>query len=291
MTSPILLDGGPSTRGWHQIEAALRCPQLWAYQYKDRVIGPDGKPERPTAPADALIRGTLVHVGAAHLFGTKAIQEGGLTWQGRRLTSVNEIYHPHDALRAMALDQGQWAEEWVKHLPTATAMIDALYHEAIPLYYRAHVVAIEQEMRSTIGGELYTQRADLIVEDADGGVWIDDVKTSARAGAGAALKFALSGQMLGYRWFGDNLWGSRFRGVRVILVQSTPPHKVERVTVPAAPFAAMHFERSVEWANETIRRCAAMGLKANAYPKVLSEQGCITPYGRCSYFDACRFGG
>jgi hypothetical protein len=57
-----------------------------------------------------------------------------------------------------------------------------------------------------------------------------------------------------------------------------------------APNAQRLFTISVLEARERVEKLDREGVDPWRWPKVLSEQVCITAYGKCEGFDLCRWG-
>src|SRR5690348_7528301 len=106
----ILINTGPSERGWHRLESYLRCPQLYAWGY-----GRGGRVEEQGAafadrfPAsNPLVRGSIGHAGLAHVYARlKAVQEG---------RDPDDYYLP---TKAMELVAATFGERGARMLPIA----------------------------------------------------------------------------------------------------------------------------------------------------------------------------
>lgn len=73
---PLLIDAGPSRRGWSRLGTYLRCPQLFAFKYRAGIREENGGVGGDTAGTtslgggdkDALVKGSLMHVALAHRY-------------------------------------------------------------------------------------------------------------------------------------------------------------------------------------------------------------------------------
>lgn len=323
----ILLDSGPSVRGWHFHEDFLRCPQLWAYRVKLRLVFPSTVP---------LVRGSLFHLGVAHYGARLYLAQNGL--------DVGLVHEPHEAMRILThledeklakyRDDGQpyrRGERYAHHLDLTMGGVSAAiaHHSRIT----EKVLAVEHQLLTIIpeperaradllrdsdcpvgkrvghhplgaehegyactcpGGYLYSQRPDLIVEDQDGWVWIVDWKTRGRKDPRQARGYAMSGQFHGYTNFGRMYYGERFGGlVASYLTWGDPDrgkrHKVDRERVPVSNWAAQCLPDSLRWSERSM--AALEGTDPWRYPKVFVENGgCETRYGPCPGRELCALG-
>lgn len=269
------IDAGSSGEwGWHATEIALRCPQLFAYHYRigREALGTGGN----RAP---LMKGSLVHQGLAHHYArVQSAQEG---------RDPEEWARPDVAIEACAEKLGKEALPYISLAQSVVRSYAA--HHATETIRPMHV---EEVFTAEIGGYKFTQRFDLVARDASGKVVILDHKTTGRIDSKVTQRYVLSGQFLGMASFGRRIWGDEFGGVRLNLIEmgDDGQHKFSRVTTDPAPHALRLFPLSVEHARKRIDDLDKSGLDPWEWPKVLSEQVCITPYGRCDGYDLCRWG-
>jgi hypothetical protein len=281
MSEPKILNAGSSGEwGWHATELALRCPQLFAYHHRLKGV----QLERDRTP---LIKGSLVHQGLAHHYARMQNAQGGRDPDEWAVPDV-AIEACADALNAEAGDHEAWrfvdmakqaVREYVAHY--ATEELD--------------VLSVEEVFSANIAGRRFTQRFDLVVRlRATGKVLIFDHKTTGRISGRVSSRYTLSGQFLGMAMFGRELWGDGFGGVIINLVglPQGPGERSEfdRVSNDPAPHALRLFPLSVQHARERIEALDASGVDPWEWPKALSEQTCITPYGKCDGFNLCRWG-
>lgn len=270
-----VLNAGPSERGWHRLESVLRCPQLFAYRH---LLFPEGGSKRA-----ALVRGSLGHVGLAHHYALLRAAQ-------RKETS--DLAPVPTAMRLVAKTFGELGEEM---LPVAEAAVSTYlnrFHGE-----RLLVEMVEQEVRARVCAEavapgrsfLFTQRIDLAFRGQDGRYWITDHKFVAKPSRATAERYALSGQFLGYQWFGRQLWKEQFGGVIVNLVGCVPPYHIERAHIPPAPAILARFPQIVADAELTIERLA--GRDPWHYPCAANEITCAQVYGECcEFWELCQWG-
>jgi len=265
--TPLLIDTGPSPRGFHRIEAFLSCPMRY---YWRRVAKVEREPSAP------LVRGTLGHVMLAHYYAQKVAilrgQDPGL------------FYSPLDASEIVAQRYGALGVACRKD---AIRGFDR--HRAIYAPESFEVIGIEKLLDTCFEGFLYTARADLIVKvAATGKVWIYDHKFTGRIDDRTFRRYTLSGQFLGLHHLGLAAYGREFGGV-IINVIGCNDGKCERAAPAPAPWALMRFPKVVASAERRIADLEAAG-DVSLWPMALSETTCMGPYGPCDFIDKCRWG-
>lgn len=287
--SKILLNTGPSERGWHRLESFLRCPQLFAYE--QLVLPRGGLGDR-----GPLVRGTIGHVGLAHHFARRqAVQQG----------TDPERYHKVE--EAMTLVSREGGELGRFYLPISTRAVAAYIRQNV--YEEFEIIAVEHAVRATVRwpdaqvaarperegrSYLITQRFDRVFKDKAKKYWIEDHKFVAKIQSKTVTRYTLSGQFLLMQWFGHALYGDAFGGARINLIecpedQNARPKSAQFVCEPA-PNALARFARNVCDTEEAIERLKEEGRDPFDYPTANSEQVCMTPYGVCPAFEICRWG-
>ncbi len=280
----ILLNTGPSARGWHRLEAFLRCPRLFALGY-----GRSGESEEMMAmnrkrfpPAEPLVRGSMAHAGLAHLYARLKASRAG--------EDPERYYRPSEAVSLVAATFGDMGVELLTPvLGILNAYVARYASEATTM----RVVGIEHLLTMEVEPDkpgwpkeiLYTARADLIHERTDGKVWIMDHKCVGKIESKSIERYALSGQFLGLQHLGWKTYGECFGGVELNLLGMKGPTFLRQVIDPA-PWALEHFLDTVRHVEEGIARFEATG----EAPGSFSEFTCMTPYGKCPAFHMCRFG-
>lgn len=273
--SKILIDTGPSPRGWHRLEAYLRCPRLFALGY-----GRSGESAEMMAanqirfpPTYPLVRGTIGHVGLAHLYARLMASQAG---------ADPEYYRPFEAM-------GIVAERWGEMGVEAESSLRPLLAKYLPIYAgdsKKSIIGVEMLLEMEFEGEgglefPYTARADLVYRDPAGKVWIMDHKITGRIESKSLYRYTLSGQFLGLTHLGFARWGDAFGGVVVNLL-GEKDQRFLRDVIPPAPWALAEFPRTVVATELAIAR--------GDFPPTFSEFTCMTPYSRCPAWDFCRWG-
>ena len=267
MTAPtkILLDTGPSERGWHRLERFLTCPlkYYWATT---------GERPRPGVP---LVRGSIGHVGLAHMYARMRARDAG------DQADFDRYYQPSVAMNMVAqkFDAGRMMPGLLKLL------LDYSQHYRTETF---KVLEVEKGFETSFEGHRYTARADLVVKGADGRVWIYDHKITGRVETKTLRRYALSGQFFGLHHLGQRAYGRDFGGVKLNILGMDG--KFVRSDLEPAPFLLAAFPKVVAAAEARIASLAGQPLAVWAAQAVPSEISCYVPYGECEHFEACRWG-
>jgi len=281
ISSPMktLIDTGPSRRGWHRLEAHLRCPQLYAWGYGQAGSSDSETVERSRLrfpPGPPLVRGSIGHVGLAHLYARlQAVQEG---------EDPNRFYLP---LEAMGLVADSFGDLGLEMLSVATRVVGA---------YAKHfgrekwkIIGVEKEEETHFGQYLYTARVDLEYQDRAGKIWFLDHKFVSKLEAKVLNRYTLSGQILGLMHLGARKHGDRFGGVQLNLLGVNPTSFIRHVPDPA-PWLLERFPELVKHAEEAISRTEDLIRQNLIVPASPSEFTCYNSYGRCPAHELCRWG-
>lgn len=275
-TDKILVDAGPSERGWHRFENAARCLRLFALKEAGLV---------PRSMSDALVRGSLLHVGLAQHYAMK-LQDG------------KNYYTPLEGMYAFADNMAKEAANahdaalWRIHIPEVQQAIQAYRNRWREESWTP--VAVEKELRAHLpkldgsGKFLFTQRVDLIVKDHHDIHWIVDHKSCYRIDGRTLRQFTLSGQFLGYQIFGRKMYGKKFGGVILNRVRLRGPYDFDRCTLEPAPQAIRRFTRNLAQIEDLTDRYE--GEDPHTWPAAYSEQVCWGKYGKCPAFELCQWG-
>jgi hypothetical protein len=283
--TPILIDTGPSPRGFHRLEQFLTCPMRYYWNRQLRLAA-EAAPDAPEgAKADPLVRGTLGHVLMAHHYA--------------RLTAVargrdpEQFYSPRDAAAIVA---DRYGDQGRRLLTDAMRGFDA--HARTYAVERFDVIGIEKLLETWFPGSgspdprgwWYTARADMVVRMKDTGkVWIVDHKYVGRVGDESVFRrYTLSGQFLGLYHLGNRIYGSDFAGLMLNVVACDASNRCVRRGVDPAPWALQRFPDLVAQTELRIRDLE--DLPVTAWPMAVSEIACVTPYGICAHFERCRWG-
>lgn len=295
---PLLLDPGPSPRGWHRLETFLRCPQQYAFKYR----GPKVE-EPPPSGSSPLLMGSLVHVGLAHYYARMREDQT----RGNR----DRYYDPEMAVTMLAARRG--GGPWYEAADRARGIVSnyvrfwaakekyRIHHveEVFEIRYPCQNGPIRWRQRDELGrltdewveeAEVrLTARLDLVAEDPRGKMWTWDHKTSGRIDAKHPKFYGVSGQLLNYRWIGGAVWGEKYGGVVLNMVQTGGDARFERPQLDPAPRLLARFPQIVEDAERRIAELEAEDRPVEAWPALASEH-CYHRYGPCSYLEACKWG-
>ena len=284
MTDKLLIDTGPSDRGIHRQETFRRCPFLFAAKYKLRLGHLMGNRE-------ALIRGTMGHIGLAHYYARKQAEQRG--------TDPEVFFAPMDAIaekvRRLPDQEGAAAAEiarrWLTPVQVAIEAYMTWYaQENLEVLHVEHPV--EMQFGPTPDTRM-TQRFDLVVRDSSQRVWVWDHKCVGRIDRKSTARYTLCGQFLEMVWQARNIWGDDFGGLRINVVQvSNPPDpKFHRVSPDPAPAALADFPQSVVDTEGLIAQLERARPDPWMWgPRAYSEVVCMTPYGPCDAQELCRWG-
>lgn len=285
LADKILIDTGPSSRGWHRLEAHMRCPELFALGYGQAGAGGEtAARSRARFPATApLVRGSIGHAGLAHLYARQL--------EAQRGRDPDRFYLPTQAMelvaRMFAIHSRTAAELAAEMLTVATRIVRA---------YAAHyaretweIIGVEEEDETSFGPYRYTARVDLKYRDRSGKVWYLDHKLVNRIEGKVLSRYILSGQFLGLAHLGSRRYGPDFGGVQLNLL-GVNPISFLRVIPDPAPAMLERFPELVRLAEESIARteeAVRLGRPVAASP---SEFTCMNSYGKCPAFEMCRWG-
>lgn len=275
---------GPSPRGWHRLQQAAECLQKYAWTYEAPKKEGDG------IKSPALAKGSLIHLALAqHYARMRAAQKSPVKQLGSLDDDTPESWcDPEEAVALIAQMEGvsAYAETAIQAYRAYCRAYPAQDEEQI-----MKIVAVEELMSTKIAGKyLLTGRLDLAYEDLGGRIWVMDHKTTARLTAKHKQFYGISGQLLGYAHMAREMYGDRFAGLKVNLIQHGDNPKFERITLPRSPNLEAKFERIVVDIEESIERMQASGRDYDDWPKSINELTCYHRYGACHFIDQCRHG-
>ena len=280
----ILLNTGPSARGWHRLESFLRCPQLYAWGY-----GRGEAAKKHFPPTFPLVRGSIGHVGLAHVYArVKWVQDEQTKGNAQPNLAECPYYSPIEAMRLVA-GLPEFEEYGTEALPGVVKAVSAYVRHYSSDGTNLRVIAIEEPVETEFFGHRYTARVDLVLEDNGGKVWYLDHKFVAKVEGKVFRRYVLSGQFLGLQHLGMRTYGERFGGVKVNVIGCNVSG-FSRVSLDPAPYMLERFPSVVKRAEEGIARveaALALGEPIGAAP---SEHVCFGPYGECPAFYLCQWG-
>lgn len=269
----ILINTGPSERGFHRLEAFWNCEMkfFWSEAAPRRVV--NGVMLDVDPP---LARGSIGHAGLAHYYARKVAAERG--------KDPDTFFSVDDA---MSLVSETFGDVGRATLPEAAKAVR--YYQAQYVAEDHEVIGIERHMETEFEGWRYTARADLVVRYPrdTGKIYIWDHKFVGRIEDRTFQRYELSGQFLGLWHLGRRQWGNDFGGVRVNVIGCNKLD-VERREPEPAPWALQRYPHNVALAEQ---RIALLRTKPSSeWSMSDSEMTCVTPYGRCQHTDRCRWG-
>lgn len=278
----VLINAGPSPAGWHRLETFLRCPQLYAYTFLLKGQAP------LETNRDALERGGLLHVGMGHHYARWEIeQRGKLLHNGVEITDRDVFYEPEEAMALAAhasQDFNTAAAVWDQ---SVSVVRDAIAY-AVPRD-RFRVVGVEQLLDARAGeGRRYTARADLVVETRAGiDVW--DHKSAANWTKTTLMGYELSGQLHGISALSESVWGSKYRGltVNVLDTGAEPRTKFQRVPLKLNRAFTARLYHLIPYVERQIEHLTAT-TDPWEWPVSANEHACIGRYGRCPAYSICH---
>lgn len=274
MSQKILINTGPSPRGWHRLEAFLRCPQLYAWGYGQGGSNPERAARFALTPP--LVRGSLGHAGLAHTYARLYAAQ----WNA----DPDKYYKPLEAMDRVAAEFGDLGREM---LPIASAAVrryvERFGHE------RWEIVGVEKLEETEFLGYRYTARVDLEYRDRSGKIWFMDHKFVGKIEAKVQRRYAMSGQVLGLWHLGARKHGTAFGGVQMNLVGCNDDSFLRFVPEPA-PFMLQKFPSVVAAAEVGIELLETEINDGTPIPASPSEFTCMTSYGECPAFELCRWG-
>ncbi len=289
MNEKILIDAGPSRRGWHRIESFLRCPQLYALRYRSHSLKRDGQASMP------LMRGSIGHVGLAHHFARLR--------EAQRKGNPNLYYTPREAMEIAAPRLGPLA---VSLLPVAQITVAEYLSGHADEGFK--ILEVERAYETVLrdmrpprhpsvadpetGGRRveFTMRPDLIIEDQSRRKWVLDHKFVTYTRRSTSTRYTNSGQFLALRMLGQTLFGREFGGVNANVLQAAPNCRFVRYPIDPAPGLQARFATLVLDAEERIAQLEDEDRDVLEWPATASEQTCMTAYGACPAFEICRWG-
>ena len=135
-----------------------------------------------------------------------------------------------------------------------------------------------------------TRRVDLTVE-ANGRVWIWDHKHQASISGGKkVLAYAIDGGFALFRLMGAQLYGKRFGGIKLNLIQTQDPWRIQRVIVRATPHRDTHLADLIWEAEHRLAMTEVSHDDFWTWPKTMNESVCYGRFGACRAIDFCMHG-
>lgn len=314
-----LIDSGRSEIGWSHYSAFAKCLHYGALLNAGH---------RDTS--DPLVKGTLLHVGLAHLHAR---------WQAQQeKRDPEEFYFPEAAMA-----------EWCRIHPEGQpflGLITEVFRRYVARYPEppGRILGVEMLIRAVLGtvngkwglwtlaqgtegfnrswragqyipkshlggyiepttldmpghrnhGEpiMLTRRIDLAIQDRAGIVHVIDHKgTSGDTSRARARSYAMSGEFPATRTLCSQLWDGRFGQASLNLVQNVPPWSVGRHAVPFTPWRDARFAGMIHRLAHVIAQLQRDVPDPHDWPMAQVETVCVSRYGgECHFYEACMLG-
>lgn len=258
---PLLVDSGPSPRGWSYYQPYFRCLKLGGLLRAGLL---DDR-------SDALTRGTMGHIGLGHLH---------LRWMAQQQgKDAGMYYDPESAIEA-------WCERHPEGNAHKSDMIETIrrYTAKFRTPPGQRILGVEMAFSAVLGHKAgafglwaldansatvfneswrpghpppiavdgqpvapaclpssepirVTRKLDLVYEEGRGNVCVRDFKcTAGDVSASRADAYAMDGQFAVTRIIAAQVWGARFGFNTIQLVKTNAPWTVKAHTVPATPW-------------------------------------------------------
>lgn len=325
MTDPILIDAGKSDAGWSFWGPAFQCDQKW---FLINVLG------LKFGSTEALTIGSMGHTGIAHHYARTEAARKGLDFEGQWIEDPDFFLDPEEAIREWARRrerEGVEAECYI-HIAfdllrryrqrepyVSDTVIAVERQEKLTLGYNAdgdyglwideyldepHLLECPGLEEPVAGittlqhGQpiIVTKRFDGVMRHrADGLDYIWDHKVTAGGiGKTRAMQYAMDGQFAVNRIIGRQLYGDRFGGVVLNLVQRRDPWGVSRQFVPDTPYRDAQFARQLHAKAYSLANQLVAHRKGDQLPgdweMTQNEVVCYHRYGKCGAFELCQYG-
>lgn len=309
----ILLNAGPSERGWHRAQTMLVCPQLWAYKHHPDLAGDERIQHVRYETSPPLVRGSLLHVGLAHFYRrVQALQTG---------QDVDLWHTPARAIEILAAVEDNRPHNrdaiirWGSFVPEAVAAVSAYTKHWRSQVPQKEILGVEYPLRLLVpaGGWstdpavdafLLTLRVDVMWWETDGYSRVIDHKTRGRRDPRQERGYARDGQFQALRLIGESTFGRFFGGVQTnyVTYKHSPDIRVfgaagdyafsfERQTPPVLGRRIETFGDTIRWAEYQEQAFLGMSLDPFRFPKVNVGNGaCEHRYGPCPGAYLCDYG-
>ena len=271
---------GASSRGSHQLGAALSCERLWALRYHQRL--------RPITNKPWQLLGTLIHTCLAHYFAS--LMDEPPQW------SLDETMDEN------LEREGEGNPDMIRQAKDCFEAFKSRYagDSWVPLY-------VENEFKATIGSffkneelpewiepvkdEVVTCKIDLVCEWG-GRVWVVDHKTSSGSGRtgrlnswGNGSEYSMSPQVFQNLWIIRSCIDRPVAGFAIQRLKRSTPYDFDRQTLQLSPLAyeqARYMIADAALREKNIIERIAQGEK----PRPNYNQ-CYSRWGPCDFFDVC----
>lgn len=292
MNQKILLNAGSSgVFGGHSTEMAMRCLRLYALATLPKLyelgygVAPKTKlPAFVEEEKKALVRGSIGHVGMAHRYARM--------WATQNKEDPELFYTPIEAMKLVAPTFGRLGEELLPKVLSAVKLYETYYaREKFEILHVEEVFSLDFTFDESIPSNLaqHTQRADLVVRERDGKIYIIDHKFNGRLTKDTMDQYVLDIQFIGYYVIGRKTWGKEFGGVKANCI-GCDDQKFDRDLVAPAPESVRTFEIGIEEARRRVAYWMKRDPTGKDWPKANSNIICMNKYGACPAYARCQWG-
>ena len=323
MSGSLLIDAGRSASGWSRIGTFFRCPQLFAYGER---LGLEMIPasaltrgsmghvmqahqhaiwgcqqggvwvdnewhEDPTlflSPEEAVVEWCEANGGHEHLDRMVETFRRYMANNPESPGRVVAVEYPVTAV--LGEKDGKWglwvvaleAAEFDRRVASVKAWDGGIIRPS-PLNCPGHPDSGK--------ALVLTRRLDMATSDRAGRTFIWDHKHQAQVQPNRSVDgYAIDGGFAAFRMMGKQMYGNKFGGVMLTLIQTASPWRVARPMVPATPHRDGHFAEMLWRAEHDLARLDRDNPDFWSWPKVQHETACITRYGSCRGIQHCFYG-
>ena len=285
MAEPELINTGTSGELGMSSMSLMLCPRRWARRYRLRLQDEAALP---------LLRGTLLHVGAAHYYRRRQALE--------QREDPERWYEPETAMELVRdLDADYRGEPFDAAITAFRGFITSKFAR-----FAGRVLGVEIPVDFTyypppdmveplrLRPELVKARVDLLISLSDSRtVHTPDHKCVNQANSGKAYEYATTlqflhmevlGQASAEQWRADGLrWG----GAILNLIQADG-HKQLQPPLPDRSEMIRRMPLTVCYARAKIRELDESGLDPKEWPMTIGQQTCKDRYSPCSHLSFCQ---
>lgn len=249
----------------------------------------------------ALVYGSAIHNGLEYWYKTVDLDMEHEDRVQRMLTCASETFQQESYIPQMS----EWRTidrchdtllRYVKHYDGEDLKV--LSHNGRPAVETAFSLpmgVLEVESDVELDGNVFrvdnihvywTGKIDLLVAQ-DNKRWIVDHKTTSMTGPTFYEHFMLSGQMLGYTWAAQEIFGEKPLGAMVNVIYGRPVTRTGTHTKFERERFPYRQDQIDEWKENTFTLVGdfVSNLIRNNFPMATSN--CMGKYGKCKYHDVC----
>lgn len=277
-----VINTGPSEWSGHGVDAFSHCRQYWRLRY-----GGENSPYRTDSDQPALVKGTLFHVGLAHLYARRQARQLG--------NDPTAFLPPAAAVEALAASR---APVWRDYVPAILYALDAYRRYWEEEDRNLTILGVERTFQLAGLPQPHTRSEDLVYQAADGLVYFCDHKTTARLTSDAVEQYSLDGTFLDGELIGRQTFGAQWGGMILNMIElpkdTDGAVRVYRRPIGASPAALAQRAADLAEVYDDLQRAVADELLGNkdayAWRKSTNGKACRRGNFLCAGFQTCRFG-